>query len=334
MNKTRVSTTNSGVRILGSQIKTDVNSEISQKHSKKVLIIGLDGLEYNLVEKFDLKNLKQIEHGKVDLSKFSVLSTPVIWASFITGLPPEKHGVKVGRGWKNPFIHFLYEKLALLSHNIGLHKTAARIYSKMVFIKQGRKTLEIFGFRPDLYHGKDHYRKNGIKTIFDLVDNSISLHVPTYCTQEEFMEKLRSGEGKAFRDAFDSPHSRRVFEEKFIWEAFRRDRRDCITALGSDWRLLLAYFEYTDYIGHLFWGNLTKMWEGYAMADKLVAELKHRINEDDTLLLVISDHGMEALGKYGFHSDHAFYSANKRLGLTNPKMTDFFRTISEWLGYE
>ncbi len=203
----------------------------------------------------------------------------------------------------------------------------------MVFIKQTRKILEIFGFRPDLYHGKDHYRKKGIKTIFNLVDNSISLHVPTYCTREEFLEETKSGKGKAFRDAFDSPQSRKTFEEKYIGEGFRCQKRDCLTALGSDWRLLLAYFDYTDTLGHLFWSNLTKMWEGYAVADELVADLKHRIDED-TLLLVISDHGMEALGRFGFHSNHAFYSANKRLGLKNPKITDFFHIILEWLGYE
>jgi len=35
----------------------------------KVMILAFDGLEYELVEKFNLKNLKQIEYGKVRIPK-------------------------------------------------------------------------------------------------------------------------------------------------------------------------------------------------------------------------------------------------------------------------
>lgn len=314
-----------------------------QKHSKKVLIVALDGLEYDLVEKFDLKNLKQVEYGKVDLSQFSVLSTPTIWASFITGLPPEKHEVKIGRVWNNPFVQLLYERFLLLSNNLGL-QTITGGRGKTIFdllrFKLKQHTLLIDPNKMTL-HDKNRYRKRGIKTIFDIVDKSIPLDIPTYDTRDEFQGRLKDlraslrsmgiMEGIELRHVIDNPRLEKSFEEKFIWKSFSSMRKRCFKALESDWRLIMAYFRYADPLGHLFRSDLTKMWEGYNMADEIIADLKSRVNEEDTLLLVVSDHGMKPLGRYGIHSDHAFYSTNKKLGLENPKITDFFHLILKWL---
>jgi hypothetical protein len=43
---------------------------------KRVVILGLDALEYDLVEKFDLKNLKQTEYGKIALRDPKLVVTP------------------------------------------------------------------------------------------------------------------------------------------------------------------------------------------------------------------------------------------------------------------
>ena len=59
----------------------------------KVLIIALDGLEFDIVKRYELRNLRQKVYGKIELNNFKKIYTPIIWASFITGLPPEKHGV-------------------------------------------------------------------------------------------------------------------------------------------------------------------------------------------------------------------------------------------------
>jgi len=48
-------------------------------------IIAIDGLEYTLVEEFDMQNLKQKYYGKTDISEFSESRTIVLWSSFITG---------------------------------------------------------------------------------------------------------------------------------------------------------------------------------------------------------------------------------------------------------
>lgn len=85
---------------------------------KRVVILGLNALEHDLVEKFDLRNLKQKEYGKIALRDFKLIITPTIWASFITGLPPERHKVYGILKWENTFL----ENLKRLSIKLGLDK--------------------------------------------------------------------------------------------------------------------------------------------------------------------------------------------------------------------
>src|SRR3989338_5195953 len=54
----------------------------------KILIIGVDALEHDLAEEYNLKNLKQKEHGKVRIPIHKIANrpiTPQIWASFLSG---------------------------------------------------------------------------------------------------------------------------------------------------------------------------------------------------------------------------------------------------------
>jgi len=277
----------------------------------RVLILAFDALEYDLVEKFDMENLKQEEYGIIDIRDL-LLSTPIIFASFITGLPPEKHGVRY-RMWSSDFL----EKLSAASIvRLGLRR-----------IKGKRKILEKIGFKRG-FHTQRHFKKKGIRTLFDIVDNSIALNVPSY--QEWTTKELIN----SFHDAMKYSSRRDEFEER-LWDFHEREVAECLRHIEQhDWKLIMAHFKFTDYFGHMFGGNLTKMWEVYTTADNLVTEIKTKIDSDDTLLLIMSDHGIRPIGKYGDHSDHGFYSLNQKMDLNNPKITDFFPIILEWLGYE
>ena len=50
-----------------------------------MIIFGLDALDVSLVEKFDCKELMQLEYGKTDISDFDLEKTIILWASFLTG---------------------------------------------------------------------------------------------------------------------------------------------------------------------------------------------------------------------------------------------------------
>lgn len=55
-----------------------------------IVVLAIDGLEYELVEKFLCSNLKQKFYGKTDISDFSEPRTMVLWSSFMSGVSKEK----------------------------------------------------------------------------------------------------------------------------------------------------------------------------------------------------------------------------------------------------
>ena len=282
---------------------------------KRVCILALDALEYNLVEEFNLENIKQLEYGKIDVSAFKVLATPVIWASFISGLPPEKHGltIKAIPQWTNPAM----EKLRRLSIKMQLGR-----------IKGKGKIFELLGFehRPFYERTLEEFRSRKIETLFSVIPNSKALSVPPYQKWTDRQTQL------LLRQAIENKEKMSVFEEH-IWSIFEKKKEKCIKIIQKgNWNLFMTHFIPTDSLGHIFAGNLTKMFGIYLKAEELVEDVK-KIIEDETLLLIVSDHGMKPVGKgtYGEHSDHGFYSSNVKLNLVNPKITDFFDLIVKTL---
>jgi len=280
-----------------------------------VCILALDALEYDLVEEFDLKNIKQQEYGKIDVTIFKHLATPIIWASFITGLPPEKHGLdrETIPQWNNLVI----DKLRWLSTKMQLGR-----------IKGKGKILEFLGFEHRAFYEKtlEEFKKRKLQTLFSVIPNSEALSVPPY------QKWIDSETQLLLKQAVEKEEKIGTFEQH-IWSIFEQKRDKCIKNIREgNWNLFMTHFMFTDLLGHLYAGNLTKMFGVYIRAEQLVEDVK-KIIGDETLLLVVSDHGMKTFGKgiYGDHSNHGFYSSNVQLNLVNPKITDFFNVIVKTL---
>ena len=61
-----------------------------------IAILAIDALEYDLVEKFQCRNLMQKFYGKTDISEFSEPRTMVLWSSFMTGRNMEQEILAMG----------------------------------------------------------------------------------------------------------------------------------------------------------------------------------------------------------------------------------------------
>lgn len=110
--------------------------------------------------------------------------------------------------------------------------------------------------------------------------------------------------------------------DKLIWKNHEENKKEFLSSLGK-YDLLIGYFNLADAIGHLSFGVLTKMKKVYEELENLAEKVK---NSDD-FTLIISDHGMKAIGRYGDHTKKGYYSANTRLNLNLPKITDFYKII-------
>ncbi len=81
----------------------------------------------------------------------------------------------------------------------------------------------------------------------------------------------------------------------------------------------MGYFSLADVIGHLNFGNRSLMKMIYRDLDEIASKIK-------TPYLVLSDHGMKALGFFGDHSNYGYWSTSTR-ELGTPRITDFAKLI-------
>jgi hypothetical protein len=61
-----------------------------------IVVLAIDALEYDMVEKFCCRHLMQRFYGKTDISEFSEPRTMVLWSSFLTGKNMENEILAMG----------------------------------------------------------------------------------------------------------------------------------------------------------------------------------------------------------------------------------------------
>lgn len=273
----------------------------------RVIILAYDGLEYDLVEKFNLENLKQKEYGKTDISDFKVTSTPILWGSFLTGERITKY---LKRDLiKNRVISFIYYSLEELRRRLKLDRTSLGDIITNVIQKV------------------DSYRSNfwklniPVETTFLSSFNKVEIiDVPLLNNKSEKVYELA--------EVLNERISEREWEQR-IWKQYQRKKKKLLHSLNNKNDLLMIWICISDVFGHLFRGDLSKMFEVYQELDELTKEVKLNAPED-TWILIVSDHGMRRLGeRYGDHSkmNYGFYSSNIVLKLNRPKITDFYNII-------
>ena len=236
--------------------------------NRVTVVLAIDALEYEKVEEFDCKNLKQEVYGKTDISEFDQPRTMVLWSSFMTGENKEEEILAKGdeEMWNTNF------------------------------------SLE--------------------ETFFSEFENPRVIDLPGYSYVEEQHEKER----KMMKEFFDEDKSQEEKKEirqeynQFALEHHRETKEEFLKALKEDHDFVLGYISAADVVGHLNFGNNTLMKMIYDDLEELAGKIKE-VRDDH--LLVLSDHGMEAIGDFGDHSDYGFWSFDEDCDLEKPKLTDF-----------
>ena len=113
--------------------------------------------------------------------------------------------------------------------------------------------------------------------------------------------------------------------DSIIWENHHENKKDFFDSIER-FDNLLGYFDLADAIGHISFGLPQKMKTVYRELEEIAKEVKKCTDE---FTLILSDHGMKQVGRYGDHSRNGFYSLNQKIGLTSPKITDFYNIIKK-----
>ncbi|MBS7633555.1 hypothetical protein KEJ15_08090 [Candidatus Bathyarchaeota archaeon] len=108
-----------------------------------------------------------------------------------------------------------------------------------------------------------------------------------------------------------------------IWRNHEENKKDFFASLGC-FDIVMGYFDLADAIGHLSFGIPEKIEKVYTELERIAYEVR---SSTEDFILIISDHGMKPVGKYGDHSRNGFYSANRELRLNIPSITDFYEIL-------
>lgn len=281
--------------------------------TRRIVILGIDGLEYDLVEKWNLKHIKQRAHTKTDLSEFEVIVTPPIWASMLTG--------KKISEIEEPFIR--RQKFIAHKGNITKVKTPwyVKFGAKILPLAIRRKLGDLITSDPFKATYDYLLKTKKYKTIFDYFDKTWTNGVPSYG------RNVSNPEVKAAMAEAVKGNLKPLVE--YAMRTYEQDRKALFEALDGDYELIFWYTPFLDEISHFYIRKKLKLMNLYLDVNRLVKRVSEKLDEGD-VLYIISDHGMEPIPgdpRGGDHSDHGFFSSNTEELIEKPQ--NLFRLVVE-----
>ena len=170
-----------------------------------------------------------------------------------------------------------------------------------------------------------HIRYPRQETVFNAYDDPLVLDLPGYNYDKDVHDRSRELLKKYFTHEQGKEETLKAYNE----EAFAHHRKikdEFLTALEKDHDLVMGYFSAADVIGHLSYGdnNLMKMIYGD------LESIAEKAAEKADKMLIVSDHGMVSVGRFGDHSTYGYWSLNYEKDLGTPKITDFRKLIENW----
>lgn len=242
----------------------------------KKLILGLDGMDFDIAIDLNLDNVLQTQFGRIQvpISKIhGVPASPEVWASFLCG----EHVMKKFEGRK---------RLWLRKYLIKLKKIFP-----FISLSIGKKALgPIDGF-PELDK----------ETWIDL-PNVKEVNSPYYSYTNEFFD---------YSKQFNKDEDLDSFRNKVL-ALYEKDAENLLLEVKSevehpDCDILFAYLHFPDVFSHLWFEDRDDLYAQYKKIDAFVKQVLDLVGNRH--VIIISDHGFDI--SKGSHSDFGFISSNK-----------------------
>jgi len=263
----------------------------------KIVVLGIDALEYDLVEEWDLKYLKQKSYCKTDLSDFDVVITPLIWGAMLTG-------------GKIKEIEDIFLKRAKLESIKGttLKKRQKQYWFAKIAAKILPSPIKNFvskKFIPDPFKKTYNFiLVRDYTTIFDFFGKVWHNGVPAYnrnVSTKKIKELMEKGVKGDIMPLFN-----------YSVQLYKEEKEELLRALKDDYELIFWYTPSLDEIEHFFINRKAKLLGIYLELNSLAKTVKEQLGDKD-ILYIVSDHGMIPIKDHprgGDHSDHGFFSSN------------------------
>ncbi|RLI77049.1 hypothetical protein DRP04_11955 [Archaeoglobales archaeon] len=266
----------------------------------RIFILGLDGLEYELVERWNLVHLKQSEYGKLEVpinEKSHQPLTPEVWGAFLVG---KQLNVDIEK-MNHPLV-LIFRILKFLRKYINISLGLGNKIQNKIPVK--RWGMMKYGIPLDQ------------KTFLNLT-KSKAINVPFY-----------NNDTYTFHIAY--LFDRGELSLKQAIKAYQRiymKRKEVILSEVEkihDENVIFAYMHFPDVLEHFTFKRPWIVRKHYLDLNNFVSILRGKI-EDSTLFLIVSDHGFNL--KKGTHTRYGFYSSSQPLNPKPTRITDFFHLI-------
>lgn len=291
-------------------------------NKQKVLLIGLDGGTYKIIDLFIkeglLPNLKQMmETGSYGILESTIppITAPA-WASFMTGKNPGKHGII--QFYDVTGFNDLTKKPSLSLYDADINiVNYSTIKQATIFDVFKRSEKEVISINIPMTYPTPETNGHVISCWLTPPDvenytfpKSLKNEIPGYRIDQHFGEKmfaLPSTKSSSmdsefmFRDLTDVLKKRKETALKLL--------------LNKPWDLFMICFTETDRIQHYFWRVLDEEYYDYTSEiekekesfraffvdiDNAIGELVNASGKN-TSKMIISDHGFTSPAKYRFH---------------------------------
>jgi hypothetical protein len=273
-----------------------------------VLVVAFDGMDKELIEEFELENVRQEEFGFIDnySDTFSIKTTE-LFATFITGENYDKTGIK---GISPHLFTFRNQFLDLVIPEI--------LPRKIPGFFRLRTSLQTLLGLDTMYYDREDIE---CETLFDEIDNSKAWFVPPY---DWSIFQVTGAKGQAYRYGF---HTEQV-EEYWRTREFEYRKKCLFKGINKFYDFSMVHIHFIDAYQHMIdvgdsidRGDLEDVYKEF---DELAGEVLSEYKDEFEYIIFMSDHGLPTEKS---HNKNAFYSCNKDLFDKEPKISDFHDKI-------
>ncbi len=301
----------------------------------RVVVVGIDGLEYSLVERWDVSEFKQKHYGIHDiraaLKPGDPPYTPLIWASFLLGEPSYRYGYD-GEFITRRRVDVAYGRLAWLYRIRAALLGRRSLGLRRVLMKLGIFSVERVAKELSRVEGLPNHLRE-LTVVAEARRRGYSAWYSEFPTlQENYCARLRAVLSQYFNASL---------QERFRWlneiYRFSLDSLKEVVRKAREYDLLLYYTPLIDVAHHMLYrsksiGLMVRLASIYRrFAQDLRRELFSRLNYsgEEYAFIIVSDHGYDPVSQE--HSDYGFWSANVDLPKRPSTVLDFKEIILKLL---
>ncbi|RLF20950.1 MAG: hypothetical protein DRZ82_00700 [Thermoprotei archaeon] len=267
----------------------------------RLVIMGLDALDPDLVERWKMCWFMQKHYGRHYVGMINKLYTPILWSCFLTGLNVEKYGYSLSelreKRTREAFRSKLLYKLYLLRKKIPIKKLGLR----KLLVKLGLVELYPGSVMPE------HLLKKSFLEELKAMGYSVgAIEIPGYNETRNEYYRVKAGE------LISSPFSERVRLVEEALEDTKMRVAEAIRYVERGYDVVFTYSPLPDIALHMTMKPdlKAKLWirSVHYSLYKAIRGLLDIAGEYGYAVLIVSDHGFD-LETY-YHSKYGFWSLN------------------------